>query len=650
MKSATIANAALTYAAKGLPVFPCNIDKKPMTKNGFYDATTDQAAIESWWRENPFASIGVPTGQDFFVLDVDLPKGPETLKLLEKHHGSLPTTKKQRTGSGGLHYFFRIPEGVEIRNSAGKIGPGLDVRGSGGYVIIPPSGRPSGGKYKFVNKFSIAEPPAWLVSLINDSESKSCQVAEIPNYGGSRYGKAALEDELTILANTGVGNRNHALNRAAFALGQLVAGGELDQGEVDSSLINVACQIGLTEREARRTIESGIASGSKEPRTALRDLAGQVLFGEKPQVEGYTTLPDAKNYRLTELGNAERFAAEHGELVRYVPAWRKWIFYDGKRWKVGADEQIRKKAHQTVKGLYALAAQESDNDVAAKLAKWAATSCRSASITAMLKESAPLMAIDPGMLDADPYLFNCGNCTINFTTGKLQAHRREDFLTRISQINFDPEAKAPTFERVLHTSFAGNQNLIGFVQRYAGYSMTGSQKEQCMAIWCGPGANGKSTILNPIAEALGEYAQTTRPEALMVRRGEGIPSDIAKLKGARLVSAAEAEDGHRLAESAIKQMTGGEMIQARALYQDWFEFVPQFKIILCTNHKPIIREDDHAIWRRIRLVPFDVTIPEVKQDRDLADKLRKELPGIFDLDRGRRGYVATRRPRIPRGN
>ena len=345
---------------------------------------------------------------------------------------------------------------------------------------------------------------------------------------------------------------------------------------------------------------------------------------------GGATLEPGGVCRLTELGNAERFRDQHGNDVRYVPAWKKWIHYDGRRWKVGADDQIRRLAHDTVKGIYAEAAAAGDNDTALRVAKWAAQSCKSNSITALLREAGALLAIDPVILDADPWLLNCENYTLDLQHGpSFRPHRREDWITKIVPIEFDPTAKAPTFEKTLQTCFAGNQSLIDFLQRFIGYSATGSTREQAFAIWWGGGANGKSTILNAISEALGDYAQTTRPETFMAKNGDGIPSDLAKLKGARLVTASESEDGQRLAESQIKQITGGELIQARALYQDWFEYRPQFKLVLCTNHRPVIRGDDHAIWRRIMLVPFTVTIPPGEQDKDLADKLRAELPGIF---------------------
>lgn len=613
--------AALEYARQGWPVFPCNIQKKPMTKNGFKDATTDEQAIRQWWSKTPAPSIGIATGSasGLLVLDVDFPDGPDSLLRLEEENGPLPATLEQRTGSRGRHLIFKNPVGITIKNSAGKIAPNLDIRCEGGYVIAPPSrgwnskaGCETGTQYEWVNDHPIAEAPDWLIDMLRVEKKPNSKARERPATPEltkcSKYGLAALEKEIAILAETPEGKRNEQLNKSAFALGQLVAGGELDHESVERELLSVAIATGLSGEEARNTIASGMDAGFKEPRSA-------------PATSNF--------YHLTELGNAERFRDQHGDVVRYDSARKQWLLYDGKRWKVGAGDKVRRMAHKTAKNLYELAAQATDNDMTQKISKWAGQSCKSTSISAMLREAAALLSIDSAILDAGPWLFNCGNCTINLITGETHTHRKEDWLTKISPVDYDPDAKAPIFQKVLHTCFAGKQDLIDFLQRFAGYSLSGSIKEQCIFIWWGSGANGKSTILNALAEAAGDYAQTTRPETLMVKRGDGIPSDLAKLKGARLVTAAEAEDGHRLAESQIKQMTGGEKIQARALYQDWFEYVPEFKIILCTNHKPIIRGDDHAIWRRIRLVPFTVTIPEKDRDQDLPEKLKSELPGIL---------------------
>lgn len=333
-------------------------------------------------------------------------------------------------------------------------------------------------------------------------------------------------------------------------------------------------------------------------------------------------------YELTELGNAERFADQHKDRVRYVPQWRKYIFYDGKRWNPTASEKVRQLAHKTVKNLYLEAAKEPDTKRAEELAKWAAYSSRSSAISAMLKEASAILAISPSTLDTNQWLFNCDNVTIDIQTMTIRPHDRLDFITKISPVVYDPLACCLIFEKTLKRCLP--ESSIQYIQIFFGYCLTGSTIEQIINIWCGDGANGKTTILNPPTNVLGDYAQITRPETLMVKRNDGIPSDVAKFKGARLVTAEEGEDGHKLAESAIKQWTGGNKIQARALYQDWFEFTPECKILLCTNHKPIITGTDHAIWRRIRLVPFNVTIPDAEQDKNLPSKLNQELSGILN--------------------
>jgi putative DNA primase/helicase len=230
--------------------------------------------------------------------------------------------------------------------------------------------------------------------------------------------------------------------------------------------------------------------------------------------------------------------------------------------------------------------------------------------------------------DIDNYLLNTNSGTINLRSGELQEHRREDLITKLAPVEYGVD-KAPNFLSFLDQIMENNVDLIGFLRRSCGYALTGDTSEQCMFIHYGLGANGKSTFMRAFSSALGDYAVQTPADTLLIKRNEGIPNDIARLKGARVVTASEAEDGKRLAESMIKQMTGGDKLAARFMRQEWFEFEPTFKVFLATNHKPIIRGTDHAIWRRIRLVPFQVTIPPKEQDKELLGKLQGELSGIL---------------------
>jgi putative DNA primase/helicase len=227
-------------------------------------------------------------------------------------------------------------------------------------------------------------------------------------------------------------------------------------------------------------------------------------------------------------------------------------------------------------------------------------------------------------------LLNVENGTLNLRTGELEKHKKEDYITRLAQVTYDPKATAPTWDRFLNEIMQENAALVEFLRRGIGYAATGSTEEQCLFILYGTGANGKSTFLNTLKALLGDYSQQTPTDSLLVKRDGAIPNDLARLKGARLVTAIEAEDGKRLAESLVKQLTGGDTITARFLRQEFFEFEPTFKIFLATNHRPVIKGTDNAIWRRIRLIPFDVTFPEDQQDRHLSKKLMEELPGILN--------------------
>jgi putative DNA primase/helicase len=236
----------------------------------------------------------------------------------------------------------------------------------------------------------------------------------------------------------------------------------------------------------------------------------------------------------------------------------------------------------------------------------------------------------PEHLDQDPWLFNVENGTIDLKTGELRPHERGALITKLAPVQYDREAECPTWWKFLMRIFNGNLALIEFLQKAVGYALTGSTREQCLFFLHGLGANGKSTLLEIIHTLLGDYAHRTSSETFLIKKSGGIPNDVAALRGARLVGAVEVESGRRLAEVLIKEMTGGDRISARFLHAEWFDFKPEFKIFLAANHKPVIRGTDHAIWRRIHLIPFNVQIPKPEQDRDLPEKLKAELPGILN--------------------
>jgi putative DNA primase/helicase len=335
-----------------------------------------------------------------------------------------------------------------------------------------------------------------------------------------------------------------------------------------------------------------------------------------------------RNFKRTDLGNSERFIYRHGDDVLYCYAWGKFLVWTGRRWERDETGKLHRLAKATVRGIYQEAADTEDEKERKALADHAKRSEAEARIRAMLELAKSEVPISSEDLDARPWFLNVQNGTIDLRTGNLHPHRQEDLMTKLAPVRYDPDAKAPTWmaflERVLPA-----EDLRSFVQRAVGYSATGDTSEQCMFINHGGGANGKSTFQETIAVALGDYAMRAPTEMLLARRAGGIPNDIARLKGSRFVAASETEEGRRLAESLIKDLTGQDTITARFMRAEWFDFKPTHKLWLSTNHKPEIRGTDAAIWRRIRLVPWVVTIPPAEQDKRLAAKLRDELPGIL---------------------
>jgi putative DNA primase/helicase len=292
--------------------------------------------------------------------------------------------------------------------------------------------------------------------------------------------------------------------------------------------------------------------------------------------------------------------------------------------------EIDRRAKVTVCAIYGAAASIRDDKAREILITHALGSEREPRIQAMVRlaRSEPGIPVRIDQLDADPWLLNCHNGTIELRTGNLRPHDRADLITKLAPVSYDPAAACPYWDAFLERILP-EPMVRSFLQRGIGYGLTGDVSEQVIFILYGTGANGKSTLLNVLLDLLGDYGKQAAPELLTVKRGEVHPTEVADLAGCRLVSSIETEEGRRMAEALVKQLSGGDRLKARFMRQDFFEFDPTHKIFLAVNHRPVIRGTDHAIWRRIRLIPFAVTIPEAEQDKHLGDKLRLEYPGIL---------------------
>ena len=334
----------------------------------------------------------------------------------------------------------------------------------------------------------------------------------------------------------------------------------------------------------------------------------------------------ASDIDCTDMGNAVRMARMHGNDIRFCYSFNKWLVWNQKTWEIDAKGEVVGKAKQTVRKI-----KKDAKGCDQKLYQHAMASQSAMKIKNMisLTKTEPGIPVSSNELDKDEWLISCQNGTLNLKTGELMPHDRKHLITRIAPVNYDPNAECPKFLAFMNEIMAGDEEVIRFLQRAVGYSLTGDISEQCFFILWGSGANGKSTFLEVIRKMLGEHAGQTDINTFILKQHQGIPNDIAALEGKRFVTTTEVDESKKLAESVIKQVTGDEPVSARFLYGEFFEYNPTFKIFMGTNYMPQINGTDDGIWRRIYRICFNVKIPEEKMDRHIKDRLLEELDGIF---------------------
>jgi putative DNA primase/helicase len=637
----TMPDAALLYADAGYAIFPahtiragactcggaknCKPGKHPVggiAPRGVLNATTDPNIIAGWWAQMPDANIGIATGErsKLVVLDVDGPTGEATLANLERSHGPLPPTWEIKTGKG-RHLYFRYPETVERVKSVARKTLGLDVRADGGYVIAPPSTHESGRRYAFTCAAELADCPAWVTNYANGSTDRETKAETDPALY-SEAEEARIRSALACISADerdiwrDIGAALHSLNWS-------------DRGFAIWTDWSRSCSGKFDGADQQKTWES-----FDRPYEGDRITAGTIFY--KAGQLGWVDETRQKADFHTDLGNARRLVRRHGHNIRFIPEWGKWIIWNENesRWEIDDDGAAMRLAKETVEAIYAEALNLANEADRTERRRHALRSQAEARLKAMvnLAETEAAVVISASQLDCDPWLLGVNNGVINLKDRNFRSARRDDLIMKRADVLFDGEAECPEWSKFLATVTGDDADLQSYLQRVVGYGLTGSVREEVMFVLYGTGSNGKSTFRETVHSLLGGYALVADAGLLIERKTAGGASpELARLKGRRLVSINETSENDHLNEARVKFITSSDRITARNLYQQFFDFDPSHKTFLTTNHKPIIRGTDDGIWRRIHLLPFIISIPTEKVEKDFRERrLIPELSGILN--------------------
>lgn len=659
-------DVARGYAACGWSPIPVPSRSKIPVVEGWEQLRIASADVPQHFR--PGSNIGVLLGEPSGnLVDVDLDH-PLAVELADQF---LPPTDCEfgRASKPRSHRLYRVFDQTPTKKRQTKThGMLVELRSTGTQTVFPGSIHEKGEPIEWaVNGEPLSVSGQELTNAVNAlADEIERRLGVVKGACPAQQGQASVvERARKYLAKlppaiSGQGGHNATLEAAAilfrFGLDDRDAAALMDE-------FNERCQPQWSPREiehkltdAKRLVVDAGEFGklarngkpAKRPRKP-RAIAIESRSGKGQQRNLPDGTPDlAADDGRTDHANARRFAAMFGERVRWCEQLGKWLIWDGRRWAADHQRKTEGLAKNVADAIWAWAGEhlsELNRDTAEQLVQFGRYTSSARGMTNMLAltRSEPGIPVSSDQLDADPWLLNFRNGTVDLNTGRLRQHNRTDCLTKVCDLDFDLEATCPQWLSVLHRIMAGDQGLIRYLQQLAGVSLVGKTIEHILPFCYGKGANGKSLFLGTLLDCLGpDYGMKAAPDLLVVKKGETHPTERAALLGKRVIACIETEDGRRLAEGLVKELTGGDKITARFMRQDFFEFAPSHTVWLAANHKPVIRGTDHGIWRRVKLVPFTVTIPENEQDKRLPDKLRAEFCGILSwMVRGCMDWLAN---------
>lgn len=639
-RSSDLMTVCAAYARSGWQMIPLGCKgKRPILKDWPNRSTNDLSKIAGWISEYPNTNIGIETGvkSGLVIVDVDPRNGGD--KHIDAYLASLNVSPGLRvlTGGGGIHYYFAHPGGyVPSRKAA----PGIDLQADGGHqVVAPPSVHPSGTAYTW-DPQSVAEARRRVGIADGDDHLLSDLLTVFPYQGvmgekgkgnkgkpdrdGKRddFVRANLDPIMSSCAWM-----RHCRDDAArlpepewyAMLGILAVCADGEKHALDLSKDHP----GFNPDETIQKLKHAAVASPPRTCSSIRDELGcqscaacpfgqRSRFSSTPATLGLT-LKDRGRFLLTDLGNAERFSDRQAGKWIYCTEQDKWYeFGSTGYWRSDVLGSVQLAAHKVIREML----EEDSKDVQAHAIK----SESADRISAMLRTARPMMAISTASFDRDHHKLMCANGVLELRSKCTLPGDPDDYITKNTGTEFDPSARSPIWDKFCQDLVCGDADLLDFIQRCMGYSLTGDISEKCFFIAQGPPDSGKSTFVNTITRVLGDYAMAADPDTFFDKQNRSsIRNDLAMLKDARLVMTSEIKKGERLSEDVVKRVTGGDPVRCRFLHKEYFEYIPTFKIWMLCNDLPFVRTGDKAIWTRIRVLPFH-NIPKVI-DRSLGQKL-----------------------------
>jgi putative DNA primase/helicase len=612
------ATIILNYINNGFSPIPIPYKTKAPITKGWNKLTVSANNLETYF-DGTETNIGVLTGKPSGQLvDVDI----DSLDALKFAPWFLPKTNclfghKSKPKS---HWVYRVPKPKAVEQFIGD-GMIVEIRGNNRCTVFPGSVHKTGEHIEFENPDNY-EPSSSTWKNLKRASSKIAIATEL-----CKFWSPGIRHELTLCTSAMLARLGWPVN------------------DVHDLIKAIAIETGDEELEDRLTsVESTfVAYSQRRPVSGNESLNKLVGPNTAHNIHKWACSPDAlKDVGLAPLPSANLISATFADLTNdssaadaFAAAFKNDLIYCKKEWFQRKNQVFEPIPAEIVQGL----AKDFLQNEVGKMSPGPMVlpplkNCLARPrINAAVELSRAKFYVDPESIDRILDAVGCLDGSVlglisggNINGGNINGGNA--IVTKKLGASLTSDA-CQEWIKFINRIFDNDQELIGFVQRAVGYTLTGSVSEQCLFILIGTGANGKSTFLNTLHRLFGDYAASVPMQTLMEQRnGSAQTNDLAYLVGKRFVAASEGERGQRLAESKIKLMTGGDRIVCRHLYQDYFAFDPQFKLWLATNTLPSISGMDDAIWRRIMVIPFPVTIPSAERDQRLGDRLAKELPGI----------------------